>query len=162
MGPCLRVQGHSSADPIWVTHSYLGLSSRARFTAEVVDIYYESDKVVEDDQELQDFVNDVYVYGMRGKKASGEDLPSRLLLFPVPLTFLGSGGLHLSTWCWALRARIRNSRDTGPSGCSSQCRLPSLGPPARTWGNSGSWLEWGCVSAGPFQREGLSQPVALP
>lgn len=42
-----------------------------KFTAEVVDIYYESDKVVEDDQELQDFVNDVYVYGMRGKKASG-------------------------------------------------------------------------------------------
>ncbi|XP_057593477.1 polyunsaturated fatty acid 5-lipoxygenase isoform X1 [Hippopotamus amphibius kiboko] len=41
------------------------------FTAEVVDIYYKSDQVVEEDQELQDFVNDVYVYGMRGKKASG-------------------------------------------------------------------------------------------
>ncbi|XP_065750046.1 polyunsaturated fatty acid 5-lipoxygenase isoform X3 [Phocoena phocoena] len=41
------------------------------FTAEVVDIYYESDRVVEGDQELQDFVKDVYVYGMRGKKASG-------------------------------------------------------------------------------------------
>nr|XP_010983593.2 arachidonate 5-lipoxygenase isoform X1 [Camelus dromedarius] len=41
------------------------------FTAEVVDIYYESDQVVEEDLELQDFVNDVYVYGMRGRKASG-------------------------------------------------------------------------------------------
>ncbi|XP_068405043.1 polyunsaturated fatty acid 5-lipoxygenase isoform X1 [Eschrichtius robustus] len=41
------------------------------FTAEVVDIYYGSDQVVEEDQELQDFVRDVYVYGMRGKKASG-------------------------------------------------------------------------------------------
>nr|XP_025140741.1 arachidonate 5-lipoxygenase isoform X5 [Bubalus bubalis] len=41
------------------------------FVAEVVDIYYESDQVVEEDQELQDFVKDVYMYGMRGKKASG-------------------------------------------------------------------------------------------
>ncbi|XP_057386676.1 polyunsaturated fatty acid 5-lipoxygenase isoform X2 [Balaenoptera acutorostrata] len=41
------------------------------FTAEVVDIYYGSDQVVEEDQELQDFVRDVYVYGMRDKKASG-------------------------------------------------------------------------------------------
>ncbi|XP_069428424.1 polyunsaturated fatty acid 5-lipoxygenase [Ovis canadensis] len=41
------------------------------FVAEVVDIYYEGDQVVEDDQELQDFVKDVYMYGMRGKKASG-------------------------------------------------------------------------------------------
>lgn len=41
------------------------------FTAEVVNIYYESDQVVEEDQELQDFVKDVYVYGMRGRKASG-------------------------------------------------------------------------------------------
>lgn len=41
------------------------------FTMEVVSIYYENDQVVEEDQELQDFVKDVYVYGMRGKKASG-------------------------------------------------------------------------------------------
>ncbi|XP_036120611.1 polyunsaturated fatty acid 5-lipoxygenase isoform X3 [Molossus molossus] len=41
------------------------------FTADVVGIYYESDQVVVEDQELQDFVRDVYVYGMRGKKASG-------------------------------------------------------------------------------------------
>uniref|UniRef100_A0A8C4PT81 Lipoxygenase domain-containing protein n=1 Tax=Equus asinus TaxID=9793 RepID=A0A8C4PT81_EQUAS len=41
------------------------------FTADVVNIYYESDQVVVEDQELQDFVKDVYVYGMRGKKASG-------------------------------------------------------------------------------------------
>ncbi|XP_008835956.1 arachidonate 5-lipoxygenase isoform X2 [Nannospalax galili] len=41
------------------------------FTAEVVGIYYEDDQVVEEDQELQDFVKDVYVYGMRGRKASG-------------------------------------------------------------------------------------------
>lgn len=37
----------------------------------MVGIYYESDQVVAEDQELQDFVNDVYVYGMRGKKTSG-------------------------------------------------------------------------------------------
>ncbi|XP_073935548.1 polyunsaturated fatty acid 5-lipoxygenase isoform X2 [Castor canadensis] len=42
-----------------------------KFTAEVVGLYYESDQVVEEDQELQDFVKDVYVYGMRGRKASG-------------------------------------------------------------------------------------------
>lgn len=36
-----------------------------------MSIYYENDQVVEEDQELQDFVKDVYVYGMRGKKASG-------------------------------------------------------------------------------------------
>ncbi|EPQ01640.1 Arachidonate 5-lipoxygenase [Myotis brandtii] len=41
------------------------------FTADVVGIYYENDQVVEEDQELQDFVKDVYVYGMRGRKASG-------------------------------------------------------------------------------------------
>ncbi|XP_049646628.1 polyunsaturated fatty acid 5-lipoxygenase isoform X1 [Suncus etruscus] len=41
------------------------------FTAEVINIYYESDQVVVEDQELQDFLKDVYVYGMRGKKASG-------------------------------------------------------------------------------------------
>lgn len=41
------------------------------FTAEVINIYYESDQVVVEDQELQDFVKDVYMYGMRGKKASG-------------------------------------------------------------------------------------------
>ncbi|XP_045426613.1 polyunsaturated fatty acid 5-lipoxygenase isoform X2 [Pipistrellus kuhlii] len=41
------------------------------FTADVVGIYYESDQVVEEDPELQAFVKDVYVYGMRGRKASG-------------------------------------------------------------------------------------------
>uniref|UniRef100_A0A673SXN9 Arachidonate 5-lipoxygenase n=1 Tax=Suricata suricatta TaxID=37032 RepID=A0A673SXN9_SURSU len=41
------------------------------FTAEVVGIYYKSDQVVAEDQELQDFVKDIYVYGMRGKKTSG-------------------------------------------------------------------------------------------
>ncbi|OWK07514.1 ALOX5 [Cervus elaphus hippelaphus] len=45
------------------------------FTAEVVDIYYETDQVVEEDQELQDFVKDVYMYGMRGKKASAQGSP---------------------------------------------------------------------------------------
>ncbi|XP_040826439.1 polyunsaturated fatty acid 5-lipoxygenase isoform X4 [Ochotona curzoniae] len=49
------------------------------FTADVVDIYYESDQVVEEDQELQDFVSDVFMYGMRGRKASGfpESIKSR-------------------------------------------------------------------------------------
>ncbi|XP_023564167.1 arachidonate 5-lipoxygenase isoform X2 [Octodon degus] len=41
------------------------------FVAEVVDIYYESDQVVAEDTELQAFAKDVYVYGMRGCKASG-------------------------------------------------------------------------------------------
>ncbi|XP_068838120.1 polyunsaturated fatty acid 5-lipoxygenase isoform X3 [Capricornis sumatraensis] len=41
------------------------------FVAEVVDIYYEGDQAVQEDPELQDFVKDVYMYGMRGKKASG-------------------------------------------------------------------------------------------
>ncbi|XP_006897780.1 PREDICTED: arachidonate 5-lipoxygenase isoform X1 [Elephantulus edwardii] len=42
-----------------------------KFTGEVVAIYYEDDQVVVEDQELQDFVKDIYVYGMRGRKASG-------------------------------------------------------------------------------------------
>ena len=56
--------------------------------AEVVGIYYEGDQVVEEDKELQDFVKDVYMYGMRGRKASGGDCaPCRGLssLSPVPL-----------------------------------------------------------------------------
>lgn len=39
----------------------------------MVGIYYESDQVVVEDPELQAFVKDVYVYGMRGRKASGRD-----------------------------------------------------------------------------------------
>ncbi|KAB0407343.1 hypothetical protein E2I00_001307 [Balaenoptera physalus] len=54
-----------------VQKSMQDLTYSSLFTAEVVDIYYGSDQVVEEDQELQDFVRDVYVYGMRGKKASG-------------------------------------------------------------------------------------------
>ncbi|KAM9197280.1 polyunsaturated fatty acid 5-lipoxygenase isoform 3-T3 [Dugong dugon] len=42
-----------------------------KFTAEVIGIYYESDQVVEEDQELQNFVKDVHVYGLRGRKSSG-------------------------------------------------------------------------------------------
>ncbi|XP_067390825.1 polyunsaturated fatty acid 5-lipoxygenase isoform X1 [Emydura macquarii macquarii] len=41
------------------------------FTADVIDIYYESDEVVCEDVELQAFVKDVYVYGMKGNKSSG-------------------------------------------------------------------------------------------
>lgn len=60
----------------------------------MVGIYYQSDQVVEEDRELQDFVKDVYVYGMRGKKASGTDRlwlsswPS-LLCFPCTSDSLG-------------------------------------------------------------------------
>lgn len=46
----------------------------------MVNIYYENDQVVEEDQELQDFVKDVYVYGMRGRKASGR-LPTLCFCF---------------------------------------------------------------------------------
>lgn len=51
-----------------------------------MNIYYEDDQVVEEDQELQDFVKDVYVYGMRGRKASG-----RLPRFSVSV----AGPMHL-------------------------------------------------------------------
>lgn len=49
-----------------------------------MSIYYENDQVVEEDQELQDFVKDVYVYGMRGRKASGGLSLSLLLLLQSP------------------------------------------------------------------------------
>ncbi|XP_065263905.1 polyunsaturated fatty acid 5-lipoxygenase isoform X2 [Emys orbicularis] len=41
------------------------------FMTDVIDIYYESDEVVCEDLELQAFVKDVYVYGMKGNKSSG-------------------------------------------------------------------------------------------
>lgn len=67
-----------------------------------MNIYYESDQVVVEDQELQDFVKDVYVYGMRGKKASGRAalalLPAPLLFFPAPPTFLGQ--------CWPVASTL--------------------------------------------------------
>lgn len=52
----------------------------------MVDIYYKSDQVVEEDQELQDFVKDVYMYGMRGKKASGGDLAPPRSPLSLPCT----------------------------------------------------------------------------
>lgn len=42
------------------------------FATDIVDIYYNSDEVVCEDIELQAFVKDIYIYGMRGIKASGE------------------------------------------------------------------------------------------
>lgn len=68
-------------------------------------IYYESDEVVADDPELQDFVNDVYVYGMRGKKASGRAGPScsPRSCSPQHLTFPGPQWLvafTLAPGCW--------------------------------------------------------------
>lgn len=39
---------------------------------DVVDLYYDSEEMVSEDVELQGFVKDVYVYGLRGTKASGE------------------------------------------------------------------------------------------
>lgn len=39
--------------------------------AEIVGLYYESDQVVAEDVELQAFAKDVYMYGLRGSKASG-------------------------------------------------------------------------------------------
>ena len=58
-----------------------------------MDIYYGSDQVVEEDQELQDFVRDVYVYGMRDKKASGRDTPLRRPQPSLPRLSLGNAGL---------------------------------------------------------------------
>lgn len=74
----------------------------------MVGIYYKSDQVVAEDQELQDFVKDIYVYGMRGKKTSGTDRPSSppgclfcsFLTSDFPQAML-THGIHLSTWCWA-------------------------------------------------------------
>lgn len=42
------------------------------FVEDVIHIYYESDEVVCEDVELQAFVKDIYVYGMRGVKSSGK------------------------------------------------------------------------------------------
>lgn len=39
---------------------------------DVVDIYYHNEEMVCEDLELQAFVKDIYVYGMRGSKASGK------------------------------------------------------------------------------------------
>uniref|UniRef100_A0A670IGC3 Arachidonate 5-lipoxygenase n=1 Tax=Podarcis muralis TaxID=64176 RepID=A0A670IGC3_PODMU len=41
------------------------------FVTDVVDLYYDSEEMVSEDVELQGFVKDVYVYGLRGTKASG-------------------------------------------------------------------------------------------
>lgn len=37
----------------------------------MIHIYYETDEVVCEDVELQAFVKDIYMYGMRGVKAAG-------------------------------------------------------------------------------------------
>lgn len=67
----------------------------------MVAIYYESDQVVVDDQELQDFVKDVYVYGMRGKKASGRAHssipPDPSSAFSCTSDFPWACDFHLST-----------------------------------------------------------------
>nr|XP_020670265.1 arachidonate 5-lipoxygenase-like [Pogona vitticeps] len=41
------------------------------FVTDIVEIYYDSDEVVCEDVELQAFVKDIYIYGMKGNKASG-------------------------------------------------------------------------------------------
>ncbi|XP_010127534.1 PREDICTED: arachidonate 5-lipoxygenase, partial [Chlamydotis macqueenii] len=41
------------------------------FAEDVIHIYYESDERVCEDVELQAFVKDIYIYGMRGVKSSG-------------------------------------------------------------------------------------------
>ncbi|XP_003219928.1 polyunsaturated fatty acid 5-lipoxygenase isoform X1 [Anolis carolinensis] len=41
------------------------------FVTDVINIYYKSDEMVCEDVELQAFVKDIYVYGMRGNKSSG-------------------------------------------------------------------------------------------
>ncbi|XP_064418650.1 polyunsaturated fatty acid 5-lipoxygenase [Latimeria chalumnae] len=41
------------------------------FAADVVDIYYKDDETVESDIELQAFLKDVYVYGLRSNKSLG-------------------------------------------------------------------------------------------
>ncbi|KAH0618179.1 hypothetical protein JD844_017171, partial [Phrynosoma platyrhinos] len=41
------------------------------FVTDVVNIYYENEERVCEDMELQAFVKDIYIYGMRGNKASG-------------------------------------------------------------------------------------------
>lgn len=46
-------------------------SSIRSFAEDVIHIYYETDEVVCEDVELQAFVKDIYMYGMRGVKAAG-------------------------------------------------------------------------------------------
>ncbi|XP_053547856.1 polyunsaturated fatty acid 5-lipoxygenase [Bombina bombina] len=41
------------------------------FVSDIVNIYYESDEIVCEDHELQAFVKDVFVYGLRDNEASG-------------------------------------------------------------------------------------------
>lgn len=53
------------------------------FAEDVIQIYYESDEVVCEDVELQAFVKDIYMYGMRGMKSSGKvRWPGQLCSFP--------------------------------------------------------------------------------
>lgn len=76
-----------------------------------MSIYYENDQVVVEDQELQDFVKDVYVYGMRGTKASGG-----------PVTFSASGAVepgHLKVM------RIRRQETLPPRVPNPHSRVPT-------------------------------------
>ena len=58
-------------------------SSVCSFAEDVIQIYYESDEVVCEDVELQAFVKDIYMYGMRGMKSSGKvRWPGQLCSFP--------------------------------------------------------------------------------
>lgn len=85
------------------------------FATDVVNIYYDSDETVCEDLELQAFVKDVYVYGMRGNKASGETFLSE----PDSLTSLHVNGLKLLSYLFFLELSKKLLVGDADSGCYS-------------------------------------------
>lgn len=94
-------------------------------------IYYESDQVVEEDQELQDFVKDVYMYGMRGKKASGR--PQQLCVCDCPrgLGWIPPSGVlgeAVPSWrvCTTISPALAEMRWTAGQGAGVQGLVSGL------------------------------------
>ncbi|KAL0615839.1 Polyunsaturated fatty acid 5-lipoxygenase, partial [Plecturocebus cupreus] len=138
------------------------------FTAEVVDIYYESDQVVAEDPELQNFVKDVYVYGMRGRKASGfpKSLKSREQLSEyLTVVIFTASAQHAAV-------NFGQVGGAGPAGRSSLPRAAAppptrprrdpapalhphrtLGQPRARNGNCGADSASSAEGAGPRERE---------
>lgn len=122
--------------------------------------------MVVEDQELQDFVKDIYVYGMRGKKASGKDhaTPSSLPVLSSALPFSSdfpwatlACGIHLATsmlhgdisgtFC-SPESPGHKHQDTGPSCCFFPVCLAHAGPSSTSLGEPREGPGWGWGSAG--------------
>lgn len=109
----------------------------------MVNIYYDNDQVVEEDQELQDFVKDVYVYGMRGRKASGR-VPQFSASAAEPVCLKGMRKRRQET----LPPRAPNPRSRGPSppNASLRAAAPSLSE-CLGWADLGK-CGWGSQNRG--------------